>query len=195
MRFLILLLSGGVFFIACQQKVEPDQQTRQYYDLDSLVSGQISLLVKAKAKLNKKALINTLGEEETSEPDSLMWENELAILRETNLNKPIYQARYAVKDNLNDQFSNLKIREYTALDENLDIRYIKVYYLGNISRLKKIETSSRRKNPLFYTRKHVIAAFEEISDQPVLSRFEFHETQKLIFSDTLRFRLNSQVLL
>ena len=194
MRFLILFLLGGVLFAACDQSPEKSQ-AQKYYNLDSLVSEQVQLLARSGAKLKKKALINAREEEETLEPDSLMWENELSILREIDLNKPIYQTRYSIKDGLSDRFSNLKIREYTALDSKLDIRYLKIYYLGNISRLKKIETSFRSKNPLFYTQKQVKAEFEEIRGKPVLSGYKFLETQKLIFLDTLRFKLYSQVFL
>ena len=194
MQFLILPVLAGVLLFSCGQNIEKNQ-IGEYYNLDSLVSEQVRLLVRSQARLEKKAMINSREEEQTLEPDSLMWENELSMLREVDLNKPIYQARYSVKDGLSDNFSNLKIREFTAMDNKLDIRYIKVYYLGNINRLKKIETSFRSKNPLFYTQKQMKAEFEELQDKPVLSRYELLETQKLIFSDTLRFRLLTQVLL
>jgi hypothetical protein len=169
---------------------------RYYYNVDSLLLEQITLLVDAQAVLQKHAVMNSIALDSTYTPaDSAGWAKELDIFTELGIiNKPINKGSYTVTDGRSDEFSNLTIREFTAA-KPLPLLYLKTYYLNQPSKLRKIEAFYEQDNILMKSRRKLVMEFTDVYQKNILSAYSIEGSQKMPVGDSVHFIIKASVLL
>jgi hypothetical protein len=185
--FVLLLLLGT----ACQQQT---QRGVLYYPVGKLVTEQIQYLTLRQAMVQKVALLDGAESETTFVPnDSLAWVKELDIFRTLDvINKPVNQGAYEVQDGIRDQNSNLKIKTFTT-NTPLPVRFLKVYYQGNLQQVKKIESHFVEQNALYTAERYMTLEFDQYNNQQVLTRYAIRGGQKMFLGDSVHFHLRATV--
>lgn len=185
---IIALLAAG-----CD--VKPDKKVSYYYDTDSLLLAQKKVLLQRGAAIQKKAKVGAKNEKATIEPDSVTaWEREFQIFEKININKPGLKDVYQVKE-YDDIKSNLKIRAYTSSEEDVEVPYLKIYYLNEPTNLRKIEAKYVEANPIYRSQRYLEFTFDDHTGSPLLHKYRVRGSQKMIFKDSVSFEVNGKVKL
>jgi len=187
MRIVNLLLAVSICVVSCERQ---EVKNADYFNVNELLDQQITLLSKSKTVVNKEANIDSLQEQSTFVPDSLGWANELEVFRYLEvINKPIYQGVYEQVDQ-KDEHSNLKVRVLKA-KADAPVREFKIYYRDTFDHLKKIEAEIEEKNSLYYSSRKLSLQFDDM----LLSKYRISGVQKMILRDSVRYSIESKVLL
>jgi hypothetical protein len=189
---LLLVAFALVLLSSCERPVTQ----RYYYNVDSLLLEQITVLAKTQAVLRKHAEMNAIEHDSTYTPaDSAGWAKELDIFTEIGIiNKPINRGSYTVTDGHPDEFSNLTIREYSA-NKPLPLLYLKTYYLDHPSKLRKIEALYEQENVLLKSRRKLVLEFTDVYQKNILSAYSIKGSQKMLAGDSVHFVITASVLL
>lgn len=194
MRLAVYALSFTLVFatIAC----ESEKQPATFYDIDSLVSGQVNYLTEIQAGLFKEALLAGKIDAVSFTPaDTVGWTKELDIFRKLNeINKPVNKGRYEVSDGLLDRGSNLTIKTFKTR-EPLPVTYLKIYYQGNISKPRKIEALYDEDNPLYKSARLLSMKFQQLENRTVLTSYSVKGGQKMVFGDSVAFYISGKILM
>jgi hypothetical protein len=167
-------------------------EVEYYFDLNTLINNQIKMLTEDKAILEKRAIVNSDSAVTTFKPDSLEWSNELQIFLDADINKPALKGQYVVTDQ-KDPKSNLKIRSYTTNSKKLAVDWLKVYYLDDISKIKKIEIGITEENSIFNSKKELKMEFDTVKDSFNLMLYSIEGFQKMILKDEVHFSIQGNV--
>ena len=181
----------GVLLIltACSSK---QKSSEKYFDFDGLINSQISQLSQRMRVLDKRAELKGIQSDTTFVPDTKGWEAELDLFRRLEaLNKPIHQKTYQVEGPLDDPKSNLKIIQYKAPSSSLP--FIKIYYLTELNRVRKIEGMVSESNILYAGSQWMTMEFEEEEGRPILIRYGVRGFQKLVMRDSVNFSVQGQI--
>jgi hypothetical protein len=153
---------------------------QKYFSIDSLITAQISLLESNQKVLTKTVQIDKNIETQTLSVQNIDWQSELKIFRLLELNKSIFIGSIDTKTD----FKNTSYRPKKNMD--LPIKFLKItkakgelksingYYLDN-------------KAAIIYTSEK---SFKMNFNEGLLTNFEISGSQKIIFTDTTRFKIN-----
>ena len=163
-----------------------------YFDFHGLMESQLKQIQKTADGLNKWAIIGKDTAANYVAPDSAAWRNELGILLDIDLNQPRLKGLYSVSDST-DGASNLKIKVFRAIDNEVEIATMLVYYLDEIEQPYRALIESGNANPIFQDMKRIDVWFEPINGAARLDSIYMEGFQKRVFSDTVIFVLASKI--
>ncbi len=181
--WLVLLTAGCV-------QTEP--ANKKEFDFDVLLDEQVRLLSQSGAVLEKSAMMEGQTSDTTFLPTAEGWQKELELFRQMDLlNKPANLRSFVKRDSIKDSKSNLRIREYTSASAPLS--QMKIYYLDNFSRLRRIEAVINDRNLLHMTQRRLQLYFEEDNQKPLLNSYAVEGYEKMILSDTVRYSITGHI--
>lgn len=188
-RWIVLLLI--VLMAACTR---PNKTEATHFNIDSLLHKQVVDLWSLKASLTKEGSIGETKQDTLlTALDTTRWRKELDIFTEIGLiNKPAYRVLYTMKDGLADASSNLTIREFETTHE-LPVRYLKLFYLDDLQKLRKVEALIRQENALLKTQRKLVMEFSDVYNKNVLTSYSIEGGQKMLAGDSVHFILNGIV--
>lgn len=188
-RWIVLLLI--VLMAACTR---PNKTEATHFNIDSLLHKQVVDLWSLKASLTKEGSIGETKQDTLlTALDTTRWRKELDIFTEIGLiNKPAYRVLYTMKDGLADASSNLTIREFETTHE-LPVRYLKLFYLDDLQKLRKVEALIRQENALLKTQRKLVMEFSDVYNKNVLTSYSIEGGQKMLAGDSVHFTLNGTV--
>jgi hypothetical protein len=188
-RWIVLLLI--VLMAACTR---PNKTEATHFNIDSLLNKQVVDLWSLKASLTKEGNIGETKQDTLlTALDTTRWRKELDIFTEIGLiNKPAYRVLYTMKDGLADASSNLTIREFETTHE-LPVRYLKLFYLDDLQKLRKVEALIRQENALLKTQRKLVMEFSDVYNKNVLTSYSIEGGQKMLAGDSVHFTLNGTV--
>jgi len=189
----LLIIFSLLAVISCSKVDGPEQQVVYYYNIDSLVNHHKVILYEQDASIEKSAYVDEDSSKNTYTPDSAGWNNELSFFNKMNINKPVLQGVYKKKIG-KDENSNLTVTSYIPENgEDVEVKYLKLYYFKNLKNLKKIESEFQEKNPIYTSIRNFVMHFDEFENQLKLTNFEVEGGQKMILKDTIQFKINAQI--
>jgi hypothetical protein len=195
LNLVVLVLALLTYFTACR----PVENTgEKYYNLDSLFQSQTKLLIASKAKLTKTATLGEKKEMKKFSPDSLGWIDEFGTLSELALiNKPTYRGLYLIND-AQDLKSNLRVLSYSLKkerekEEKIPVRNVKIYYLGSLDRIKRIEGLYNEENELYHGSHHFSIELQDVYNKNMITSYSITGEQKMILADSVAFSVHGQV--
>jgi len=178
--------------VSCTTKT---QESENLYNIDSLIAGQAEHLLVHKARINKKASLNSVEKITSTVPTSKSeWKNELDIFMELDaINKPINKDAYKV-EMYADVKSNLKVKAFrTAID--LPVKYVLVYYHQSLKEVRKIEALYNETNTLYSSARFLTMEFQNISNQTVTTSYSVNGGQKMFLDDTVTYKIDATIVL
>jgi hypothetical protein len=187
----VALLLSLVFAVACTEK----RSDSALYNIDSLVSSQISSLTKLRATLEKEAFVGTGKDDTVFVPqDSVSWNDELAMFRTLDqINKPVNRSSYIIDDSLFDPSSNLTVKAISSL-KNLPVKYVRIFYDTDMNRPRKIEALYHDKNQMYATGKMMTMEFQNIDNQHVLTSYVVQGGQKMFMGDSVTYVIKGKIV-
>jgi hypothetical protein len=178
--------------------VNPKKNSQKYFQVDSLLRAQTTYLTQSKAKLFKSARLGEKVDSASYVPkDTSEWLRELdALYQLAAINKPVYQGLYTTKD-LPDANSNLRVRSYEASggENDIPVRYLRLYYMGNLSRLKRIEGLYMESNPLYKGSNFISIQLQDVYNKTMVTSYSLKGAQKMILADSLDFVIDGEISL
>ncbi|MBX2968908.1 MAG: hypothetical protein KF803_06030 [Cyclobacteriaceae bacterium] len=188
-RWIALLLT--MLMASCNK---PNKTEATHFNIDSLVAKQVVDLWLLKAALIKEGSIGDIRQDTLlTSLDTVRWKKELDIFSEIGLvNKPAYRALYTVKDGLRDASSNLTIREFET-DEELPVQSLKLFYLDNLQKLRRIEALIQQENALLKTQQKLVMEFSDVYNKNVLTSYSIEGGQKMLAGDSVHFTLSGTI--
>lgn len=163
--------------------------------IDSLLSAQAMTLSAQDAALTKQVTLNA-KDETTSDAkmDSSEWSREWEAFGVLNaLNKPVNRNFYELND-ARDTRSNLTVRSFTTA-QDLPLKFVRLYFQGKLSALRRIEALYESTNGLYETRKNLVMEFQDVRGTALVTAYTIEGGQKMLFDDSLRYSIRGQVIL
>lgn len=183
LTFFILVLT-----FSCTSSIK-EKPINTYYDVDSLLNEQLQLLVAQDLSIEKQISIDGEQELDTVTFDSLGWNNELAVFRIADINKPNLKGLYTATEEKKDDQT---IWRYTTEKPSLGIEYLYIYFTKN-QQLEKIEARYNEDNALYISERNLTLIFDPSSNN--LRGYTVEGSQKMVMKDPVEFRIQSQILL
>jgi hypothetical protein len=179
-RLLILALLLG----ACNT---PVKRTGTFFSFDSLVQTQAAALSRQQAAVSKRVTMQGKTDSVVlALKDSAAWHQELELFTQLQtVNKPQNNARYNVSI-YTDVTSNLTVRELAAT-EALPVQRIKLFYLHEPHRLRKIEAMVAHTSALYQSAQQLTLLFTDINNITMLTGYSVIGGQQMILGDSVQF--------
>jgi len=190
----VVVVLSVVWLFSCTKS---DTSHAVYYPVDSLIQAQIDYLSTHSAVLHKYATMGTGQDTAKYRPkDTTAWANELGpLLRLDVINKPIHRGKYKVENNLRDPNSNLRIRAFTALEDELPVAYLKVYYQGTPQQVRRIEGTYREVTGLYTSTQVLSLELQDMHNKTVLTSYSIKGGQKMILADSMALGVDGWIAL
>ncbi len=165
------------------------------YNVDSLVAAQVNFLASAKATLHKTASVGGRKDDTLYVlADTAAWMQELEIFSQLQIiNKPINREFYIIDDGLFDPSSNLTVKAFSATEENLPVRYLRIFYQESIAKPRKIEALYDDHNQLYKSGRVLLMQFHQIDNKNVLTSYAIEGGQKMIMGDSVAFFIQGEI--
>lgn len=188
---LLLLLIGSCIF-SCERNYT---RTQDLYAVDSLLHSQMLHLARHGASVAKVTALGSETHLVTLKPaDTIAWKKELEIFDVLNvINKPVNKQRYRVEFH-SDSKSNLKVKSFLT-DDDLSVKYLRIYYHQSPRQIKKIEASYNESNVLYRSAKILSLEFEQIRDTSVLTTYSVRGGQKMFLDDSVQYDIRGTLTL
>lgn len=146
----LLLFFCWILLAACSaNKGDADDKKPGFFDLEALISEQVSLLTGGRASLVKEVVYGQQTDQmrlESDELDRIFWQREMMLFSKANINRPAYTRSY-------QQDTQGQTTRYTALEEDLTTRWIEVTRTAD-NVLEQVAFHTRTNNPLLHTGMH-----------------------------------------
>lgn len=192
MRNAFLVVAVAWLMASCHQKNLT--YDKPYFDFDSLVHAQISALKTIKLEIVKKTSLGGVKDSVLIAPDTSEWKHELEVFQQLDvINKPMYKGEYEVTEG-KDIHSNLTVLTYRKKKSAIPspVAEVRIYFLEDIRKLRKIESSFTEKNLMYGTSRTLVLEFDDNQSVPVLSHFVVKGVQKMILSDSVKLSIEGQ---
>ena len=177
MNKLSFILIFGLF--SCQQLKPDTVRVPEYPDYENLMNTQVTLL--ANRKVRKTVTLGGDSEVKVLKLDSVKWTKELAFLKEINPNQPEYIGAFVKSGDASNQTLTLAAGENGALRS---------------TSYAKSEAGFERISAVFHEDKDVYIHHRDIQlafDDGVLHSVLIDGYQKMMFKDTIRFKIEIEV--
>lgn len=166
-----------------------------YYNMDSLLNGQINWLAQSEAELIKTYNNGEFSQEILLMVDSSQWVELLSAFHVIDINKPSLRDAYHVVDNLSDSNSNLTILQY-QLKENIGnqlLKEVNFYYLESIENLKKIVAKTASSGFIYNSNNTFHLIFDQSKNHTYLKAYSITTSQKTLFRDSVNLHIDFEV--
>lgn len=184
----------AMLWSSCERKAS---NPATFFAFDSLLENQSEALASLHAGLHKNARIDKLSD------DSLVanlstdeWARELEIFAALrDINKPVNLNNYEVQRNKPDEKSNLRLLSVQRKKEKeMKVSYLKVYYLDEPAKLRRIEGEVIEDNSLYDSRKKLILNFDNIHNKTMLISYTILGGQKMVLGDSVTYQIEGKVV-
>lgn len=195
MRKFFTTIIGFIVLTACNYTAEVSNELGEdpYFDLPNLVQQQLAQIDSLQPLVEIVAEIGGEQEAETLKKDSADWAETLKIFSTVNINRPVLQGSYSVKDS-SDQQRGWQAKVYRAKQpEKIEIPYLIVYYEDSLENVRRIETEFREQNMLYRTRRQLAMQLQPAETGPRLVSYQSNGSQKMIFRDQVDYFLEARL--
>ena len=180
--------------VASLTSCSESKRTKALYPVDSLLNAQAKYLSGKKATVKKVVILDGKEEEISVTPkDSIAWRNELEIFTTLDvINKPVNRAYYSVEE-VSDNRSNLIVKSFATKEEDLPVKYFKIYYQYKPSRLRKLEAYFNELSSLYKSSRELTMDFQQFGDTVVLTSYSIVGGQKMMLDDSVQYRISGSL--
>lgn len=142
---LVLLLSS------CGADLTPQKEKdiQQYFDLESYFNQEATRLIELQPTVSKTII--SKDRKETKELNTINWQNELALFRNNDINKPSWENKYTIDSTFSDDGS--LVLTYTAKEEDLQTRQLDVELFDD--RVHSIIIVNRVENAIYSSQQYL----------------------------------------
>jgi hypothetical protein len=192
-------LLAGTFLLlvmACDVKRDkPENQGKQYVDINGLIMSQVKYFSDQKATLVKTALVDGEQKTDTFQPDSTGWARELGFFRQIDMNKPAYRLAY---DSTITTEGGLTRITYTArFPDEVPVKKLAVVFSDrDAGKVERLEAEFLEKNEMYTTFRRMEADFDRVGKDGLPGRLNHYYLEgghKIIFRDSITYRIEGRI--
>jgi len=169
MRLNKIILTGLLFIAACTNS-EKAANVKTYFDISGFFTSEAKRLQAQHSSVEKQVSQNKASEKKRLKIEN--WKSELELFINSDINKASWARSY--KQNITDT-----LIEYSALEDNLKTRYIRI--LKSQGKTKQISITNTASNFLYSTMEELIYCPDSI--------YSISKTQKVILLGTNRYHI------
>ncbi len=177
MKSSITILVMLMLCVSCKE--ESTTTVHKYFDLNTAITNQISVLDRMKPTFSKTVWNDNVPEKKEVKIED--WSKEFELLLQTDLNKPAYLNSYEVSK------SDSSIVYQLKKSENLPVKSIKILIKNN--QMTAFDAKIANQNYLYETDKHVKMTLVG----NVVNYYLIEGTQKLVFGDKKAFKIEAKI--
>lgn len=188
------LILSFIAMIGCQPPEGIDKLDQEpYFSVQDLMEQQIALLDSLNPTVKITGALKGQHETIDTHKDSSAWRASLKLFTDADINQPVLQGQYTVKDTFDSQY-DLPLKLYEAKKgANTSIPYLKVYYQDSLANVKRIETVFKEENILYDTQRKMSADFDMVQGKPRLMQYETIGKQKMILQDSVLYHMQAEI--
>jgi hypothetical protein len=182
---------GAFILSSCHERGHESQSSTQI-NMDSLLNYHVNQLTKSKVHLSKVSNINNhISTTELSE-GRVNWTTEFDSFRAiASINKPIHSSSYNIKVDA-DKKSNLLVKTWQT-EQKLPLKKLKIYFLKDYSRIKRLEASVEQHNFVFSSTKEFSIDFSVLGMHPIIDLYRISGYQKFFWEEPQYFSLEGHI--
>ncbi|HYG39349.1 MAG TPA: hypothetical protein VD908_12045 [Cytophagales bacterium] len=186
------IIRGLVFtFIlsACEGRENKEILNPLYFDINGLITSQISLLDSLKPGLNKSLTFDKVTEEQAS--PKVNWQQELEIFKEADINSPVLRETYQVKEEKGKRTTTI---HYLPIeDKNKGVVKLSITYDAN-KKLKSIHCKITSNNWLYSFERDLELFFSNEKNLELLQGFSIKNSQEILFKKKDQSKLKANII-
>ncbi|WP_370088498.1 hypothetical protein [Ekhidna sp.] len=175
LKILLLLL----VLVSCQKLKPESVAIPEYPDFKSLMDDQVERL--GKGRIKKEVWLDGKSEVRIIEMDSTKWAEELSFLKEINPNQPEYVGAFEKSADDQNQVLTLSPNEKGAIK--------KISFSKSDDEYQRITASFHEDKDVYIHHRDIEMTFED----GILNFLKIDGYQKMMFKDTVRFRVKVEV--
>lgn len=120
----LALLWLTILLSSCGADLTPkkEKDIQQYFDLEGYFNQEATRLIELQPTVSKTII--SKDKKETKELNNINWQNELALFRKNDINKPSWEDKYSIDSTLSADGS--LVLTYTAQEEDLQTRQLDI---------------------------------------------------------------------
>jgi hypothetical protein len=188
-RIPILFLGLLLATTACERPAPPTSaEAEASYNLTAYLQQQKQRL-QAEQPMVLKSVTTEGTSTETIETDKVDWSDELSVFEETDINRPSLQEYYTRQEQVLDDGSI--VIEYNKVEDAEPLVHYLRLKLSPDRKLRQMNALIQDQNMLFYSRRKVQLSADPASGN--ISGYRVEGIQKLVLSDSLRYRIDANL--
>ena len=168
-----------VALVSCQRLKPESVQIPEYPDYATLMAEQVELLRNRDVK--KEVWLEDKSEVKVLDMDSASWAEELSFLKEINPSQPEYIGAFEKSGDDLSQTLTLSVGEKGALKQTT--------YSRTENSFSRIKATFHEDKDVYIHHRDIEMSFKE----GVLDALQIDGYQKMMFNDTVRFRISLEV--
>jgi hypothetical protein len=193
MRYLVILLI--IVLTSCESHRQNQVESSQVFVIDSLINKEINHLAQVNAQLKKKVTYKEQEEVVKLNSGEVNWSNELAVFRSMDISKPSLFDAYRKSDEIRDSVSNLTIMSFQLNEGEISpVKMLNVYYLNDITSLKKITAIVSSGTMLNDSKRELELIFDQKQGQTILTGYSILTHDKQLFKEIVEVIIEGEVL-
>jgi hypothetical protein len=188
-HYLYIFIGLVVAITACDRPTPPEASEEDgMFDLTSYFQIQKQKL-KAEQPMVLKSVTTEQQPTETVQTDKVDWDEELTVFEQVDLNRPALQEYYTQKKTSLPGGNTLI--EYRKIEDSEPlVQYLRLVLSPN-KKLQQLNAVLQDRNPLFFSKREVeLQANPETGN---IAGYSIKGVQKLIFNDSLHYRINANL--
>lgn len=189
LALLSLLAACGTTDDEATMLANPANRKPGYFDVKGYLDAQVTRLNQLQPTVEKQVQLRD-GRTETTRVAKTDWTKELQIFYQADINKPALRGQYA--PDVAPKVINGVTRDTYALRSGNDapVKRLTVESAWKPSTTEQLTATIQQDNPLFYSEKKLRLAVRNGQ----LTEYEVRGVQKLVFFDTVRYSVRTQVV-
>lgn len=187
-----LLVIYTLVLFSCESGINSNQvRGNSYFDLKHLLEEQQNLLDSLSPELIKIAFLSGQPDTVRFSPDSTDWVRELDIFFELDLNSPVLRDQYSITEY--DSVGGYKITIYERKDQKKDgVQFLKM--VEKERDILIIEGVYHEKSLLYDTYRRLQLQMAKDNGINKISNYSVIGRQKMIFQDTVRYKIVGKIV-
>jgi hypothetical protein len=162
-----------------------------FYPVDSLLDGQVKLLVASHAALKKNAVMgNETSVVEYEPADTIAWKKELEIFYHISaINKPVNKSSYVVRE---EKMSGVICKSFIS-NEEVPVQFLKVYYRESPGSPEKLEARVHENNSMFEGTRDLRMTFDNHNNTITMNEFLVEGGQQMFMADSVQYKITGTI--
>jgi len=169
----------------------PEIKTVELYDLKGLMDSQKMILRSADLSITRSSKLNNI--EDTTNPDSLDWEDELSKIASMDLNNSKFRNDYKINEGTESGLNFIKYSLEIPLQKFTGIYYLSVYFQEDPMKPSRIEIRQKASNLVYSSFNNYFLDFKQFEGINRMYSMHLKGEQDLILKDPVSYEISTKL--
>jgi len=190
LKFNTNFLIGTALVIVLSSCV-PQVETVELYDLKGLMDSQKTILRSADLSITRYSQLNNI--KDTTNPDSLDWEDELSRIGSMDLNNSKFRNDYKINEGTESGLKFIKYSLEIPLKKFSGIYYFSIYYQEDPMKPSRIEIRQKASNLVYNSFNNYFLDFKQFDGVNRVYSIYVKGEQDLMLKNPISYEINTKL--